>query len=86
MNTASVAMPVSRKVPVDPATRSRGPSVQEIFAGDTNAPPACLLIDSPATDLGLDDVSIDRYLTKEWHEREIEKVWRRTWQIGRAHV
>ena len=82
MNTASVAMPVSRKVPVDPATRSRGPSVQEIFAGDTNPPPACLLIDSPATNLGLDDVSIDRYLTKEWHEREVERVWRRTWQMA----
>ena len=82
MNTATVAMPTSRKNPPDPATRSRGPSVQDILARDKNPPPACLLEDAPAQNLGLEDVSIDRYLSKAWHEREVEKVWRRTWQMA----
>ena len=82
MNKATVAMPISRKKTIDPATRSKGPSVQEILAGDKNPPPACLLIDSPAENLGLQDVSIDRYLSKAWHDLEVEKVWRRTWQMA----
>ena len=49
---------------------------------DVNPPPACLLIESPALDLGLEDVSIDRYYSKAWHDREVEKVWRKTWQMA----
>ena len=62
--------------------RSRGPSVQQVLATDRNPPPACLLIESPAQHLGLDDVSIDRYFSKTWHDQEVEKVWRKTWQMA----
>ena len=30
--------------------------------------------------LGSDNLSVDRYLSREFHELEVEHVWRRTWQ------
>ncbi len=32
--------------------------------------------------LGSDDLPIDRYLTREWHDLEVEKVWKKTWQMA----
>ena len=81
MNTSVVAMPVSRKEPAAPVPRSPARSVQEILAGDAKPAPAVLLIDSPR-DMGRDDVSLDRYYTKDWHDREVDKVWRKTWQMA----
>ncbi len=60
----------------------RGASVQQVLAADVNPPPACLLIDSPAKGQSTKDLSLDRYYAKEWHDREVEKVWRRTWQMA----
>ena len=40
-----------------------------------------LLIDSPR-DMGRDDVSLDRYYAREWHEREVRTVWQKTWQMA----
>ncbi len=62
--------------------RSPGPTVQQVLATDKNPPPECLLIESPAITLGLDDVSADRYWSKAWHDKEVEKVWRKTWQMA----
>ena len=59
-----------------------GETVQSVFARDAIPPPACLRIDSPATGLGLEDVSIERYFSRAWHEREVDKVWRKTWQLA----
>ena len=67
MNTATVAMPVSRKSPGEGVPRSPAISVQEILRSDAKPPPAVLLIDSPR-DMGRDDVSLDRYYTKDWHD------------------
>ena len=58
------------------------PSVQDILAGDVNPAPAILRAESPAVGLGDADVSADRYFSKAWHDREVEKVWRRTWQLA----
>ena len=63
------------------AARPR-PSVQDVFARDVVAAPDILRQESPATDLGLEDVSVERYFSKAWHDREVEKVWRRTWQLA----
>lgn len=63
-------------------TFRRGPSVQEVLAKDANPPPDCLRIESPPKTLGLEDVSIERYYAKDWHDREVEKVWRKTWQMA----
>ena len=58
------------------------PSVQEIYARDANPPPDVLRIESPATGLGNEDVSIERYFSKAWHDREVTHVWRKTWQLA----
>ncbi len=57
-----------------------GPSVQEVLARDVNLAPAVMLNESPATGLGEGDVDIERYFSKAWHDQEVEKVWRKTWQ------
>jgi len=59
-----------------------GPSVQEVLATDVVAAPAVMLSESPATGLGDADVGIERYFSKAWHDREVEKVWRKTWQLA----
>ena len=61
--------------------RSR-PSVQEVLATDKNPAPDCLRIESPATSLGDADISMDRYYSKAWHDREVDRVWRKTWQMA----
>ena len=59
-----------------------GPSVQDVFAKDVNPAPAVLSEESPAVGQSLDDVSIERYFSKVWHDQEVEKVWRKTWQLA----
>ncbi len=61
--------------------KRRGATVQEIIASDAYPAPAVLRIDSPR-DMGREDVSLDRYYSREWHEREVETVWRKTWQMA----
>ena len=77
VNETVVTMPVSRRQPGGDVPRSPARSVQEIFASDAKPPPAVLLIDSPR-DMGRDDVSLDRYYSREWHEREVRTVWQKT--------
>lgn len=57
------------------------PSVQEVLAGDGHPAPPSMLQESPATGLGSEDVSKERYFSKAWHDREVEKVWRKCWQM-----
>ena len=59
----------------------RGESVQDILASDRNPAPAVLRMESPRY-MGQDDVSLDRYYSREWHEREVDTVWRKTWQMA----
>lgn len=33
-------------------------------------------------DMGTADLSKDRYLTREWHDREVEKMWKKVWQMA----
>lgn len=65
----------------DGADAGRGRSVQEILRTDSREVPATLLTTSMA-DLPESEVTIDRYLDPGYHEREIERVWRRTWQVA----
>ena len=58
------------------------PSVQEVLATDANPAPACLRLESPAQGQSTADISVDRYYSKPWHDREVEKVWRKTWQMA----
>ena len=80
------------------AARSPGESYQQMLDRETNPVPAALR-ENTNTYLGSDNLSVDRYLSREFHELEVEKMWKRTWQvvcreseisdageIGRAHV
>lgn len=62
--------------------RRPGPSVQDIFAADTNPAPQVLREESPAIGQSNADVSVERYFAKDWHDREVEMVWRKTWQLA----
>jgi nitrite reductase/ring-hydroxylating ferredoxin subunit len=33
-------------------------------------------------DMGTEDLSIDRYLSRDWHDREVEKMWKKVWQVA----
>jgi phenylpropionate dioxygenase-like ring-hydroxylating dioxygenase large terminal subunit len=62
-----------------PLKNRPSPSLQEILASDKVPPPAHMT-DESWVDIGSDDVPIDRYFDKAFHDREVEKVWRKTWQ------
>jgi phenylpropionate dioxygenase-like ring-hydroxylating dioxygenase large terminal subunit len=59
--------------------RSPGPSYQDLLDQEVNPVPDCLR-ENTNPYLGSDNLSVDRYLSREFHEKEVEHVWRRTWQ------
>ena len=61
--------------------RGTGRTLQEVFAEDVIPPPEPFR-EVPEVDMGTADVSIDRYLSQAWHEAEVAKVWRKTWQVA----
>lgn len=61
-----------------PKDRPR-PSLQEIYATDKIAPPAHMRAESHV-DMGNDDIPIERYFSRAYHDKEVEKIWRKTWQ------
>jgi phenylpropionate dioxygenase-like ring-hydroxylating dioxygenase large terminal subunit len=58
-----------------------GRTLQEVFDDDAVPPPASFR-ERPEMELGSADISIDRYVSQAWHEAEVDKVWRRTWQVA----
>ena len=67
---------------MDLVTNRPGPSVQDVFASDTNPAPTVMLSESPAVGQSTADLPIERYFSKEWHDQEVEKVWRKCWQLA----
>ena len=61
------------------AARSCGDSYQDMLDLEENPVPAALR-ESTDTYLGSDNLAVDRYLSREFHDLEAEKMWRRTWQ------
>ena len=59
-----------------------GPSVQEVFSRDKNPAPDVMRVESPAAGQSSADIPIERYFSKAWHDREVEKIWRKTWQLA----
>jgi phenylpropionate dioxygenase-like ring-hydroxylating dioxygenase large terminal subunit len=55
------------------------PSLQEIYKDDKIAPPAHMQCESQV-DLGQADIPVERYFSKDYHDREVDKIWRKTWQ------
>ena len=67
---------------MDIIARRPGPSVQDIYAADRVAPPAVLRSESPPQGQSSEDVSAERYFSRAWHDAEVAKVWRKTWQFA----
>lgn len=63
------------------AARSPGITYQQLLDTDTHPVPEVLRLESPRY-LGSDDVPASRYTSREWHEREIEHLWKRVWQFA----
>src|SRR5690242_15441594 len=63
------------------AARSPGLTYQQLLDTDTHEVPEVLRLESPRY-LGDADVSIDRYISRAWHEREKERLWKRVWQFA----
>ena len=61
--------------------RSPGITYQQLLDTDTHPVPDVLRLEAPKY-LGSADVSIDRYTTREWHEREVANLWSRVWQFA----
>lgn len=65
---------------LDPGeARCPAPSVQEIVGRDPTPPPPVLAHEHYEY-LGSEDIGFARYYDQEYFEREIEKIWSRTWQ------
>ncbi|MEH6609567.1 MAG: aromatic ring-hydroxylating dioxygenase subunit alpha [Halioglobus sp.] len=63
----------------DIIARSPGPSYQDLLDEEINPVPDCLR-ENTNPYLGSDNLSVDRYLSRQFHELEVEHVWQRTWQ------
>jgi phenylpropionate dioxygenase-like ring-hydroxylating dioxygenase large terminal subunit len=65
----------------DPKTMARSPGItyQQLLDEDTHPVPDVLRLESPM-DFGNEDVSIERYTSREWFDREVEFLWQRVWQ------
>ena len=64
-----------------PPPRSPGPSVQDYLDKDSRPIPEVLRYEISDA-LGSEDISVDRYVSQDWHDREMEKVWRKAWQFA----
>jgi phenylpropionate dioxygenase-like ring-hydroxylating dioxygenase large terminal subunit len=63
--------------------RSTGPTVQEVLAEEAahQVVPTVLQTESP-TYFGVADLPKERYLSQDYHHREVEKMWRKVWQMA----
>lgn len=61
--------------------RSDGPSVQDILRKDKRPAPALWLTETN-TYLGSSDLDKERYISRDFHEREKARLWPRVWQIA----
>ena len=61
--------------------RSPGITYQQLLDTDNFPVPEVLRLESPRY-LGSDDVPKMRYTSAEWHEREVERLWKQVWQFA----
>ena len=64
-----------------PLERSPGPSWQDVLNQDSRPVPDFLRAESPYLN-GFGDIPKDRYLSREWHEKEKDCLWSRVWQFA----
>jgi phenylpropionate dioxygenase-like ring-hydroxylating dioxygenase large terminal subunit len=61
--------------------RSKGVSYQELLDSDSRPVPVVLRNVSPGY-FGDADLPVDRYISKDFFELEVEKLWKKTWQMA----
>lgn len=61
--------------------RSAGIPYQRLLDGDSRPVPAVLRLESPLDD-GPTRVPVERYLSKAFHDLEVERLWKRVWQMA----
>jgi nitrite reductase/ring-hydroxylating ferredoxin subunit len=61
-----------------------GPSVQDVLSHESTRQrvPAVLRQSAPSSDLDTADLPNERYITKAYHDAEVEHVWRKVWQMA----
>jgi phenylpropionate dioxygenase-like ring-hydroxylating dioxygenase large terminal subunit len=64
-----------------PKGRSSGLSYQALLDTDTHPVPKVLRLESPI-EPGFTRIPVERYISREFHELEVEKIWKRTWQMA----
>ena len=64
-----------------PLERSPGPSWQDVLDLDTRPVPAFLRAESPYLN-GFEDIPKERYISREWHDKEKACLWSRVWQFA----
>ncbi|MCP4841942.1 MAG: aromatic ring-hydroxylating dioxygenase subunit alpha [Halieaceae bacterium] len=75
---------MNKKVNLTPeqiAARDPAETFQDLLNKETVEVPAALR-ESTDSYLGSDDLSVDRYISREFFDREVETVWRKTWQVA----
>ena len=63
------------------AARSAGISYQELLVEEVNPVPDVLRIDDCA-EMGSEPLPVERYTSQAFHDLEVEKVWKRVWQMA----
>ena len=61
--------------------RSPGISYQELLDTDSRPVPDVLRLESTAH-LGSEDIPVERYTSRSWHDLEVERLWKRVWQFA----
>ena len=61
--------------------RSAGLSYQQLLDGDTRPVPEVLRKVSPFF-VGAEDVPVGRYTSRAFHDLEVERLWKRVWQMA----
>ena len=68
---------------LDPDTMNRSPGItyQELLDLDTHEVPEVLRLQSPR-DMGINDFLNDRYVSKDYHDKEVKNLWMKVWQFA----
>jgi phenylpropionate dioxygenase-like ring-hydroxylating dioxygenase large terminal subunit len=79
--TDNRAMTAIDETNLDTGARSPGLSFQDLLDQDTHPVPPVLRLQSPRY-FGSQDIPIERYTSRAWHRREVDRLWRRVWQFA----
>jgi phenylpropionate dioxygenase-like ring-hydroxylating dioxygenase large terminal subunit len=78
--SAPPTAPISTAVEIGVA-QSPGVTVQQVYMADTVPPPATYQRHT-WVDQGTGDIDRERYWSPEFHRLEVERMWRRVWQVA----